>query len=101
MLKPLQKYAPVISIFLLIILVITLASSVPIASSISIMILGLGAAIISTMHSNWETKENDELTNTQFGRNTFIDLLGFALVMLSAMWLGRMAGGYAGQRIGG
>ncbi len=102
MLNIFQKYAPVISISLLVILVIALGFSLPIANSTSIIVLffGLGTAIIFTINSNWETKKSDKLTNAQFARNTLIDLLGLVLIMLSAMWLGRMAGGYAGQTWG-
>ena len=102
MLILLQKYAPAISISLLIILLVTLIFQQGLAQTLStiILVFGLGTAILFTIHGNWETKQKDELTNSQFARNTTIDLLGLALIMLSAMWLGRMAGGYAGETWG-
>jgi len=84
---------------LLIILLITLIFQQSSAQTLStiIIVFGLGTAILFIIYDNWVAKKNDELTNAQFGRNTTIDLLGLAFVMLSAMWLGRMAGGYAGE----
>ena len=102
MLQYLQKYAPAISVSLLIILLITLLfqpSSTQMLST-TIIIFGLGTTVLFTIHSNWATKQNDELTNAQFARNIAIDLFGLALIMLSAMWLGRMAGSYAGETWG-
>ena len=98
----LQKYVRIVSVILLMILLIVLVfyNSSSQLFSIILLFLGLGTAIIFTLNRNWETKQNDELTNAQFARNTAIDLLGLALIMLSAMWLGRMAGGYAGETLG-
>jgi len=89
----LQKYAPIISISLLIILLVALIFQLGSAQTLSTLMIafGLGTAILFTVYGNWETKKNDELTNAQFARNVAIDLLGLALIMLSAMWLGRMA----------
>ena len=110
MLKLLEKYVHLISILLLVILLVTLLFYPATTQKLAILVLvfGLGSAILFTIHSNWGTKQNDEpfgsaqdrLTNAQFARNTAIDLLGLALIMLSAMWLGRMAGGYAGETLG-
>lgn len=102
MLNIFQKHAPIISIFLLLVLLVTLIFQQGSIQAISMVMIvfGIGTAILFTIHGNWETKKDDELTNAQFGRNTVIDLLGLALVMLSAMWLGRMAGGYVGQNWG-
>ena len=84
------------------ILLATLAFQQDSAQTLSMVMIvfGLGTALLFTIHGNWETKQKDELTNSQFARNTAIDLLGLALIMLSAMWLGRMAGGYAGETWG-
>ncbi len=102
MIKILQKHAPIISISLLVILLVGLFFSPAPSRLLSAitLVFGIGTAILFTIHGNWETKKNDELTNAQFSQNTFIDLLGLALIMFSAMWLGRMAGGYAGQNLG-
>ena len=102
MLKMLQKYAPIISISLLIILLVGLFFSPTPSGLLStiMLVFGIGTAILFIIHGNWETKRNDEFTNVQFVRNTVIDLLGLALIMLSAMWLGRMAGGYVGHNWG-
>jgi len=99
MFKLLQKYVPIISISLLIILLVTLIFQQSSAQTLStiIIVFGLGTAILFTIKGNWETKQNDELTTAQFSRNTAVDLLGLALIMLAAMWLGRMAGGSAGE----
>jgi len=96
MLDKLQKYAPIISFLLLASLVVALFFSPHSARLLStiIIVFGIGTAILFTVHGNWETKKNDELTNAQFALNAAIDLLGLALIILSAMWLGRMAGGY-------
>jgi hypothetical protein len=102
MLRLLQKHTIVISILLLITLFITLFLYPNSSSTFSILILiiSIGAAIIFTVHRNWEAKQSNELTNTQFTCNTFLDLLGLALTMGVAIWLGRWAGGYAGQAVG-
>ncbi len=83
MLKLFQKYAPIISISLLIILLVTLIFQQFSTQTLStiIIIFGLGTAILFTIHGNWETKQNDELTTAQFTRNTTIDLLGLTLTM--------------------
>ncbi len=102
MIQILQKNAPIISIslvFILLVMLIFQRDSAQMLSTI-ILVFGIGTAILFTIHGNWETKQKDEFTNVQFARNTTIDLLGLALIMLSAMWLGRMAGGYAGQAWG-
>lgn len=110
MLKIIQKYVPVISILLLVILLATLLFYPDRAQGLStiILIFGIGTAVVFAIQGNWETKQNDEpfgsaqdrLSNAQFARNTAIDLLGLVLIMLSAMWLGRMAGSYAGETWG-
>ena len=98
MLKKLQKHAPTISILLLIALLTALffyPSSSQILSII-VIVFGIGTAVAFTVHGNWEKKKSDELTNSEFLRNTALDLLGLG----AAMWLGRLAGGYAGQNWG-
>jgi hypothetical protein len=102
MLKLLQKYALIISVALLVVLLVTLVFYPDTSQilSVALLVFGLGAAILFTIHRNWETKRDNELTNAQFARNTFLDLLGLALTMGAAIWLGRMAGGYAGQAVG-
>ena len=102
MMSSIQKYAPIVSMLLLVTLLITLLFYPDSSQTLStlMLIFGIGTAILFTIHGNWETKQKDELTTAQFRRNTAIDLLGLALIMLSAMWLGRMAGGYAGQAWG-
>jgi len=98
MLTIIQKYAPVVSILFLLALVIALFFSPPSARLLStiIIVFGVGTAILFTIHANWKTKKNDELTNAQFARNTTIDLLGLALVMGTAVWFGRLMGTYVG-----
>jgi hypothetical protein len=101
MLKLLEKYVHLISILLLVILLVTLLFYPATTQKLAILVLvfGLGSAILFTIHSNWGTKQNDEpfgsaqdrLTNAQFARNTAIDLLGLALTMGVAMWLGALA----------
>ena len=102
MLTKLQKYAPTISILLLLALVIALFVHPPTVQLLSIIIIvfGIGTAILFTIHGNWETKQNEELTTAQFARNTAIDLLGLALIMGSAVWLGRLTGFYVGRILG-
>ena len=84
MFETIQKHTPVISVSLL----------------IFPLIFGIGMAIAFTARENWEQKESNELTKSEFTRNTFLDLLGIALTMSAAMWLGRLLGGYAGQAVG-
>ena len=98
MLIYLQKYAPLISILLLLVLIVALFFSPPSARLLSIIIIvfGIGTAILFTIHGNWLTKRNEELTNAQFTRNSIIDLLGLALVMGTAVWLGKLTGTYIG-----
>jgi hypothetical protein len=102
MIQILKKNAPIISISLVFILLVVLIFQQDSAQMLStvILVFGIGMAILFTIHGNWETKQSDELTNAQFARNIAIDLLGLALIMLSAMWLGRMAGNYAGETWG-
>jgi len=102
MIRKLQKHALVVSILLLATLLLTLLFYPEISQTLSTALLtfGIGTAIIFAIQSNRETKQNDELTNTQFARNITIDLLGLAITMGAAMWLGRMAGGYAGETWG-
>ena len=100
---------PIISILLVITLFITLflypnsSSTFPIL----ILIISIGIAIIFTIHRNWEIhqqaqepEKSNGAARKQFIRNTIIDLLGLALTMGTAIWLGRLAGGYAGQAVG-
>ena len=47
-----------------------------------------------------EPHKEGELTNAEFVRNTIIDLLDLALIMGSAVWLGRLTGTYVGQTWG-
>ena len=102
MLKSLQKHAPSISVLLLAALIVALFFSPPSARLLStvIIVFGVGTAILFTIHSNWKTKQNDEFTNAQFAHNTIIDLLGLALIMGSAVWLGRLTGFYVGRILG-
>jgi len=98
MVTTLQKHAPIISILLLIALLVALLFY-PDSSrglSMGILIFSIGTAIIFVIHRNWQKHKEDELSNTDFLRNTIIDLLGLALIMGSAVWLGRLTGIYVG-----
>ncbi len=89
-------------------------STVPPSSrvlSTVIIVFGIGTAIIFTVHGNWRAhnpstlplvagQEKGKTTRSEFIRNTIIDLLGIALVMGLAIWLGRIAGNYVGQNWG-
>jgi hypothetical protein len=98
MLKLLQKYAPSISILLLLALIVALFFSPPSARLLSpvIIVFGIGTAILFTIHKNWEKHQNSEITRPEFMRNTIIDLLGLALVIGAAVWFGRLTGFYVG-----
>ena len=102
MLKTLQKHAPTISMLLLTAFLTALlfypASSQ--ALSTVILVFGVGTAIAFIIQGNLEKHKKGELTRSEFIRNTFLDLLGLALTMGAAMWLGRLAGGYTGQNVG-
>ncbi len=110
MLTSLQKHTPAISILLLIALLAALFFYPPSSRLLSsiIIVFGVGAAIIFTVHSNWQSYKNEEITRPQFIRNTIIDLLGLALVMGAAMFFGstlarlsiELVGGYAGNAWG-
>ena len=65
-----------------------------------IILFGIGTAVFFTVKSNLEKKESNKLTRNEFLRNTFVGLLGLALVMGLAMWFGKSAGNYAGQNWG-
>ena len=52
------------------------------------------------LFSNWQKHKEGELSKTESLCNTALDLLGLALTMGAAIWLGRLAGGYAGQTWG-
>ncbi|MBT3338820.1 MAG: hypothetical protein HN855_03270 [Anaerolineae bacterium] len=97
-----HKIINIISIVLLLTLLLTVffyPTSSRILSTI-VLVFGIELAIIFTVHRNWESKKSNKLTNIQFTRNTFLDLLGLALTMGAAIWLGRLAGDYAGQAVG-
>ena len=102
MLNTLQTHAPTISILLLVALLIALllAPNATQILSTAILLFGIGTAVFFTVQGNREKKEEKDLSQSEFFRNTFLDLLGLALVMGLAMWLGRMAGNYAGQNWG-
>jgi hypothetical protein len=68
--------------------------------SAAIILFGIGTAVFFTVQGNREKKEENALSQSEFFRNTFLDLLGLALVMGLAMWLGRSAGNYAGRNWG-
>jgi hypothetical protein len=55
--------------------------------------LGNPSTSSGTGEKQWRSKE-------AVVRNTFLDLLGLALTMGAAIWLGRWAGGYAGHVVG-
>ena len=102
MLEKLQKHAPTISLLLLIALIIALLfapNSVQILSTV-IIVFGIGTAVFFTVKSNQEKRESDKLTRDEFLKNTFLDLLGIALVMGLAIFFGRVAGSYVGQNWG-
>ena len=98
MVPNLKKHAPAISILLLVTLVIALFFSLPSVRLLSTIIIafGIGTAIFFTIHKNWEKHQNSEITRPEFFRHSAIDLLGLALVMGAAVWLGRLTGIYIG-----
>ncbi len=110
MLKTLQKHAPTISILLLVALLVALLFYPDSSRTLSmgILIFSIGTAIIFIIHRNWQKhnpstgtgQEHSENTLSEFLRNTFLDLIGLALTMGAAIWLGRLAGGYAGLAVG-
>ena len=59
----------------------------------------LFSGLLRNKHQKGE-KEKLNLSQSEFIRNTFLDVLGLALVVVLAMWLGRMSGSYAGARWG-
>ena len=72
-----------------------------------IFIFGIGTAVVFTVKSNREQNlsissgtTNNELTNTEFLKNTFLGLFGLVIVMELAILFDRMAGNYAGQNWG-
>ena len=100
--QTLQSHARTISILLLIALLVALLFAPNAAQILSaaIILFGIGTAVFFTVQGNREKKEENALSQSEFFRNTFLDLLGLALVMGLAMWLGRMTGRYAGARWG-
>ena len=100
--KLLEKYAPIISLLLLATLVLALLFSPPSVPTLSILIIlfGVSTAILFAVHANWQRHKENELTHSEFLRNTIIDLLGLALVMGAAIWLGSLTGAYAGTALG-
>jgi hypothetical protein len=68
--------------------------------STAIILFGIGTAVFFTVQGNREKKEERGLSQSQFFRNTFFDLLGLAIVMGLAIFFGRIAGNYAGARWG-
>ena len=102
MLKLFQTHARTISILLLIALIIALLlapNAMQILSAV-IIVFGIGTAIFFTVQNNQEKKEENALSQNEFLRNTFLDLLGLALTMGLAIFFGRVAGSYAGQNWG-
>ena len=82
MLEKLQKYAPTISILLLVALLVALLFAPNAAQILStaIILFGIGTAVFFTVQGNRERKEENDLSQSEFFRNTFLDLLGLALV---------------------
>ncbi len=102
MLLFLQKHTSFISILPLVALLVALLfypDSSQVLSSV-VLFFGIGTAIVFAVHGNWEKNKEGEVTRSEFIRTTILDLLGLALTMGAAMWLGRLAGGYAGQIVG-
>ena len=100
--KTFQKHARTISLLLLVALLTALLFAPNTAQILSaaILLFGIGTAVIFTVKSNLERKESNELTRNEFLKNTFLDLLGLALVMSLVIFFGRIAGSYAGQNWG-
>ena len=94
-----QKLASIIVFLLFAAFLITLLfyPSLSIALSLAIIIFTIGTAIFFTTNNNWKDKKRGELTNSEFARNTAFDLIGLALTMGAAIWLGRLAGNYVWQ----
>lgn len=97
----LRKNTTIIFILLFIVLLIVLlfspASSSPF--SIALITFGIGTAITFTVHGNWEEHKQGDLTQRASFRNTILDLLGLAITMGAAIWLGKLAGSYIRQSV--
>ena len=73
-----------------------------------ILVFSIGTAIIFIIHRNWQKhnpstgtgQEHSENSLSEFLRITALDLIGLALTMGAAIWLGRLAGGYTGMAVG-
>jgi len=57
-------------------------------------------AIIFTVHRHWVVYQAGETTRGQMVRDTTLDLIGLALTMGAAIFVGRLAGGYFGVLAG-
>ena len=77
-----QPHARTISTLFLVALLVALLFAPNAAQILStaIILFGIGTAIFFTVQSNRENKEENELNNRQFLRNTFLDLRGLLVL---------------------
>ncbi len=68
--------------------------------SAAVLLAGISMAVFFTVRRHWQAHRQGKLSRSQFIRNTAFDLLGLALAMAAAIWLGGLAGRYAAQRVG-
>ncbi|MGD8405950.1 MAG: hypothetical protein PVJ21_20005 [Anaerolineales bacterium] len=57
-------------------------------------------AIVLILRKHWGTYQQAECTREKMIRNLSFDILGFLLTMGTAMYVGRLAGGYVGLHNG-
>ena len=68
--------------------------------SISVLAVSISMAISLSVEKHWRTYQRAECTREKMIRNLTVDLLGFVLSIGTAMYAGRIAGGFVGQRVG-
>jgi hypothetical protein len=108
--KALEKFWPIISLLLILALLVSLLFWPAPARSLSeiVLFVGIGMAVFFTIRRNWQAHQQGKITRARFVRSTILDLIGLALTMAAALWLGgaaaafstRLAGQYAAQRAG-
>ena len=102
MIELLQKQRILVSIVLVLIVIATILFS-PVYlrfMSIVLLLLSISIAILYIFQKHWESYQKAECTREKMVHNLALDILGLILTIGSAMYIGRLAGGYFGLRSG-
>ena len=102
MLENLKKPRTLIAIFLALTFVISVLFFPGFVqeASLVILVISISMAISLIIRKHWESYQQAECTREKMSRDLTFDLLGLLLTIGTAMYAGRLAGGYFGIRAG-